>query len=488
MKKKLKLFAALLALLLLSSALLTGCAETTSKAERSSAVIPGAAEIDLGALSDASYTIAKAGAYVLSGAYNGQLIVDADDKAKITLYLNGAEITNASGPALYILSADQVTVYSVKDSVNILADGVNYLRDEEGADGAIYAKDDLILSGEGTLTVSGNTAHGIVTKDDLTVSGGTLIVTAVSDGLRGKDSLTVTGGALTVTAGSDGLCATGTDENQGVVSISGGQLTISAQTDGIQAAGSLTISGGEFTIQTGEGSANITLASDAMGGGRGGFGGWDRQTVTASDDAASQKGLKAGTTLTISGGLFTLDTVDDALHAGGDIRISGGEMNISTGDDALHSDTNVFFEGGTLTAAKCYEGLEGMTVTVSGGTIDIVSSDDGINAAGGADSSGYAGFGRGMDMFAATEGCYVTIEGGVITIVSDGDSIDSNGDLTISGGELNLTCNGNGNTAIDVNGTYNHTGGAVTTNDGSENGETFPGGGRNNFGGGKKRW
>ena len=59
--------------------------------------------------------------------------------------------------------------------------------------------------------------------------------------------------------------------------------------------------------------------------------------------------------------------------------------------------------------------------------IDIISCDDGINAAGGTDGSGANfGFGR-PDRFAADENCFVIINGGTITIVSDGDSIDSNG-------------------------------------------------------------
>lgn len=100
---------------------------------------------------------------------------------------------------------------------------------------------------------------------------------------------------------------------------------------------------------------------------------------------------------------------------------------------------------------------------------DITSNDDGLNAAGGADSSGFGGFGnRQQDTFAASSNSFILINGGDITIVSTGDCVDSNGSLTINGGTLNLTCNGSGNTAIDCDGTYTNNGGDVTTNDGSE--------------------
>lgn len=59
--------------------------------------------------------------------------------------------------------------------------------------------------------------------------------------------------------------------------------------------------------------------------------------------------------------------------------------------------------------------------------------------------------------------------GGEFVIVSSGDCIDSNGSLTINGGTIDLTCNGNGDTALDCDGTYTNNGGTLTTNDGSEN-------------------
>ena len=71
---------------------------------------------------------------------------------------------------------------------------------------------------------------------------------------------------------------------------------------------------------------------------------------------------------------------------------------------------------------------------ISGGTIDITASDDGLNAAGGNDQSGMDGFGG--DMFSADEDAWITISGGTVTIDATGDGIDSNGDLTVSGGNI----------------------------------------------------
>lgn len=180
-------------------------------------------------------------------------------------------------------------------------------------------------------------------------------------------------------------------------------------------------------------------------------------------------GIKADGTISIADGNFVTDTVDDSIHSGSDILISGGTFELRSGDDAVHSDAAVTVQNGTMTIAYCYEGIEGLTITIDGGTFDIDSVDDGLNAAGGTDSSGFGGGRPGQDQFSNSSDSSITINGGELVIVSTGDCIDSNGALTINGGTIDLTCNGNGNTALDCDGTYANNGGDITTNDGSEN-------------------
>ena len=104
-----------------------------------------------------------------------------------------------------------------------------------------------------------------------------------------------------------------------------------------------------------------------------------------------------------------------------------------------------------------------LSITIEDGVFDITSNDDGLNAGGGADSSGFSGFGaRQQDTFTASSNCFIRINGGTFTIVSTGDCVDSNGSLTINGGTLALTCNGSGNTAIDCDGAYANNGGDIT--------------------------
>ena len=182
-------------------------------------------------------------------------------------------------------------------------------------------------------------------------------------------------------------------------------------------------------------------------------------------DAQAGHGVVSKDELTINGGTFTVDSADDCLHSGGALAVTGGTFTLSSGEDAIHSDDAVTIRAGEFSIPYCYEGVEGLSVTVEGEAFDVTAHDDGFNAAGGADSSDFGGM---DEPFAASEDSFITVNGGTITVVSDGDCLDSNGDLTVNGGTLDLTCNGNGNTALDCSGSYTNNGGSVTTNDGSE--------------------
>ena len=462
------------------------------------------------AIDGSRITIAAEGIYRLSGTLNnGQVVVDAGDASKVQLVLSGAQITSATSAALYALSADKVFLTLDAGTENALSNGGVFTAvDENNIDSAIFAKTDLTCNGSGSLTVTSPGGHGVVSKDELTITGGAYTIDAGGHGLEAKDSIAVADGSFTITAGKDGIHSENSEDGDlGLLYIAQGTFVIDAQGDGISASGAMQVDGGSFTMTTGGGSESVTMAlSDTAGRQPGGSrpfpggslpsgrpegqatppsGAPDSQAHSqdASANTTSSKGLKAGAALAVTGGSFTLDTADDSIHAAGDIRLSGAAFTIRTGDDGVHSDAGVAISGGKLTIPYCYEGVEGMTVAISAGVLDITAHDDGINAAGGADGSGTAtGFGP-QDPFAADDSCAITISGGTITIVSNGDSIDSNGALTVTGGVLDLTCNGNGNTALDANGQFTHSGGEITTNDGSETGV----GGFGGKGGGKNR-
>ncbi len=412
-------------------------------------------------------TITDEGTYLLTGTLrDGQIIVNAKESDKVQLVLSGVDITSSTSAAIYVAQADKVFVTTASGSENTLTNGGEYIAiDENNIDAVIFSKSDLTVNGEGTLTIDAKAGHGIVSKDDLVLTSGTYTITAASQGLSGKNSVRIADGTYQITAGKDAVHAENTDDtNKGFVYIAGGTFAVQADGDGISASAYVQIDAGDFSITTGEGSASATVKTERMSDPR-----QQEQTETEDTDSTSQKGIKSGTALTINGGTFVTDTVDDSMHAGGDIVVADGTFTLKSGDDAVHADANVTIENGKFSIPSCYEGIEGLTVTIHDGTLDITASDDGINAADDSATSSRPG--------EANNNCAITVNGGTVTIVSDGDCLDSNGALTIAGGTLQLTCNGNGNTALDCDGTYTNTGGSVTTNDGSEENPNEMGGG-----------
>ena len=433
-------------------------------------------------VSGTTVTITAEGSYILRGTLDdGMIIVSATNKDKVQLILDGAAVNSATSAALYVLQADKVFLTLAEGTKNCLSNGGSFEAiDENNIDAAVFSKDDLTINGEGTLVVLSPAGHGIVSKDELTITGGTFTITTASHGLTANDCISISNANMTIAAGKDGMQADNDEDTSlGFVFIQEGTYTISAEGDGISASGALMITGGTFDIVTGGGSENAEQKTSGnwggmgggfgggMGGGRPGgkSGGMSSSSSDTSEDSTSIKGLKATGNLGISGGTFTMDCADDAVHSNADLTVAGGTFNIETGDDGFHADGTLTVSGGAITITESYEGLEGQVVEVCGGKHSIIASDDGINAAGGTDSSGMGGF-RGGDMFgggsSGSSDSKIIISGGKLYISASGDGVDSYGSLTISGGYTVICGPTSGDTSVlDYETTGTITGGTL---------------------------
>ena len=428
------------------------------------------------AINGQTVTITEEGTYVFSGTLSeGQIVVDADD-AKVQIVLDNVDITCASSAAVYVKSAEKVFVTLAEGSQNTLRNTDEYVAvDDNNIDAVIFSKSDLTLNGTGSLTIVSAEGHGIVSKDDLKITGGTYDITAAGHALSGKDSVRIADGTFVLTAGKDGIHSENEDnEEKGYIYIADGDFTITSDGDGMDASNIVQIEDGTFDITAGGGAANSlkTHESDMPGGPGGGMpqngerpDGEDMpemgekpdganmpemgekpdganmpemgekpdgenmpQDTTTDESGTSTKGIKADGGMYLNGGTYQIDSADDSIHSNANITIADGTYTLATGDDGVHADDALIVNGGTITVTESYEGLEGLTVTINDGTIDITASDDGINAAGGE----------------------MELNGGYIHILAGGDGVDSNGDLTINGGEIYIDGpSDNGNSAID---------------------------------------
>lgn len=428
-------------------------------------------------ISGSTVTIIDEGTYIISGTLeDGMIIVNSEKTDKTQLVLNGVSIHSETSAPIYILQSDKVFITLAEGTENVLSNGGTFTAiDENNIDAAIFSREDLTLNGSGSLVITSPAGHGIVSKDELTLTSGSYDISSASHGLVGKDGICIANASFAITSGKDGIHAENSDDTSlGYVYIQSGTFQISAEGDGISAAADMQIEDGSFDITSGGGSANATkTTSDSwgnfMGGGRhsggtkGGTSGGSETAASADaeDDGTSIKGIKASGNILINGGTFSIDSADDSLHSNASVTIQGGNFQIASGDDGIHADDTLTITDGTVHISESYEGLEGLHVNISGGDITLTASDDGLNAAGGTDSSGFGGQrgndkfgGRGGNGSSSSDGS-ITISGGTIYVNASGDGIDANGTLTISGGNTIVCGPTQGDTATldyDVSG------------------------------------
>ena len=470
-------------------------------------------------------TITSGGTYIISGTLSeGQLVVDADDE-KVQLVLDNADITCATSAAIYVKSAGKTFITLAEGSENILMNTAEFEAiDDNNIDAVIFSKDDLTLNGSGTLTINSENGHGIVSKDDLKITGGTYNITAASHALSGKDSVRIAEGTFNLVSGKDGIHSENTDDSsKGYVYIAGGEFTIDSTGDGIDASNIVQIDDGTFDITAGGGVENSTKThEDNMMGGPGGGNGpqmgeapsgeapdgnapsgeapdgnapsespsgeapqggsgnsssdnsnSDRETPPEKPDSNTDQA--AGTDQVASTDQSESDTSDSdsastkGIKADGRLYINGGTFTINSADDSVHSNSAVIINDGTYTLTTGDDGVHsGEALEINGGTITISESYEGL------------------------EGLTVTINDGDIDITSSDDGINAAGGteemgfggmgndstedtstdemwMEINGGYIHVLAGGDG---IDSNGDITVNGGEVYIDGPSDNGNS----------------
>ena len=459
-------------------------------------------------------TITSGGTYIISGTLTeGQLVVDADDE-KVQLVLDNADITCATSAAIYVKSAGKTFITLAEGSENILMNTAEFEAiDDNNIDAVIFSKDDLALNGSGTLTINSENGHGIVSKDDLKITGGTYNITAASHALSGKDSVRIAAGTFNLVSGKDGIHSENADDSsKGYVYIAGGEFTIDSTGDGIDASNIVQIDGGTFDITAGGGVENSTKTHEdnMMGGPGGGKGpqmgetpsgeapdgnapsekpsgeapqgdpgnnssensgsdnsGSDRETPPEKPDSNTNQA--AGTEQSESDTSDSDSASTKGIKADGRLYINGGTFTINSADDSVHSNSAVTINDGTYTLTTGDDGVHsGEAVEINGGTITISESYEGL------------------------EGLTVTINDGDIDITSSDDGINAAGGteemgfgrmgndrtentstdemwMEINGGYIHVLAGGDG---IDSNGDITVNGGEVYIDGPSDNGNS----------------
>lgn len=316
-------------------------------------------------LKDGNNTITKGGIYRIQGTTGqGQVLVKAPATAEVVIILEGAKITSATGPALWVQQAKSVTLALSENTTSSLVT----LKGAKEAKGAILSEADLWVQGKGTLSVEGQVKHGIAAEDTLTLLSGKITVTGATDAIHVNDYFNQFGGSVTAKAPSDAI------ESEGSILIAGGITTLSGKDDGLTALGDVLIRGGSVQIKDAVEGIESKQTLTFTGG---------TTTVKASDD-----GLNAKTLIDFAGGIQTLTTTKgDAIDSNGKILVRAGTVSALGGsmpEGGIDNDTNAIeVTGGTLLALGGHNSLPtastskqltlGLLGTQAGETLTLVS-------------------------------------------------------------------------------------------------------------------
>lgn len=516
------------------------------------------------------YTITQAGEYTVSELLSeGQIVVDAADDAEVTITLNGTSITCSTGSPIYIKNADSVKIKSEENTYNCVVDAREKASDDASDDtgnAAIYATCDLKFVGKGALSVTGNYNNGIQSKDDLSIKNVTIKVTAVNNAIKGNDAVDIESGeVIAISKKGDGIKTSNSSlsskgKQKGIVTISGGNIDVYAACDGIDAAYGVDVSGdgnlniytdtyseyseevtdssttntstsnsgnsssnstgsskssasasmmsyttdgtstsdvsAAYTINTSsDNSSGITLTADTNNQNNGSMGTPpnmnnnqndgsmgtppDMNNSQNSSDSNNNSGFgggfgggnngnKPGDMNNSSGNSSKKSYSTKGIKADSEITISGATINISSTDDGIHANS----DSGVLETGEDGKGV----ITVSGGSITISTGDDGIHADKELDvTDGYINV---VTSYEGLEAMMLNISGGKVYVYATDDGLNActiDGSTTplinITGGYVDVTTTSGDTDGIDSNGNYTQSGGMVLVKGGSSSGQ-----------------
>ncbi len=339
--------------------------------------------------------INESGVYTVTGKMSdGMIYVDTAETVKIVL--ENAELTNKNGAAI-ISTGGKLVLEAAEGTENRLTDGKDYdfarSFEKEGLHrSAIHSDGELYFSGSGSLAVNARYKDAVYAEKAVYISDCTLDIEADKAGIGSGNIIEASD--CTIGVASEGDCIKTESGSGGGITIDSCKLTLSSEKDGIQSGYDLKIKGSNI---------NVNTSGDIL-----------------ADTELSSKGIKA-LKMEITDSDITASTTDHSIKCDGEAIITGGKLILSSSQGKGITSEGALTINADIDISKSEEAIESKSVlTINGGNINVVSSDDGLNTGG--------------DDFAADH--TMNINGGAIVVNAGGDGLDANGDINVTGGTV----------------------------------------------------
>lgn len=348
--------------------------------------------------------------FILSGSLNGELFFANKKGGVIGIFMNGASIASSNYPCVEF--DKKGTIYLNLSGSNSLTDGrkygtacsaehssvAGYVAEASESKGSFHAKGDLSISAADSsskLTVTEGYKHGVFASGIIKFYGGIVTINSTGrNGFQSKNGFEMRGGTAIVYGSGTNT----NNESRGIV-VEGDDT---GDTNGL---GYVKVFGGAINIKT------VSKAITAK---------WD-----SSEDASATPSCAVNPVVEISGGTINV------------VTYGSPKEEASTASTFTDADGETVSEKIKLSP----EGIEGKAgVTITGGTLKLLTTDDCVNAGGAISISG----------------------GSVYAYSSSNDCIDSNGTISVSGGTVVALTASNPECAFDCDSnTFAITGGTL---------------------------
>lgn len=289
--------------------------------------------------------------YVLSGKWNGTVVI-TNDNSSYMVTLNSMEIVGDILPSMQLKSTTKAF---------LLLKGDNFLSDAQtnSKKGALTCSGDVIIQGDGSLTITAYKKHGLKVDGTVRLVSGTLYV-ITDEGAEGNaisvdDAYIQDGGSLHIEAkgsvyGSEskGLKVNGRelDENaKGYLVINGGYVDIVSVGKAMSAGWKI-----EEDKET-ESTLDDPTPNLIINGGVIQIKTTGMPYEVSEEESLSPEGIEAKNLLAINGGLIEIIATDDGINSGKAFELNGGFVFVySRMADGVDSNGTVVINGGMMVA------------------------------------------------------------------------------------------------------------------------------------------